>query len=681
MSACARWRIAPAVLAGLLGASAAVGETVGVRTADHVGFTRIVLDFADRPSWQLGRAGEGYELRTGRPSIRYDLNGAYRRIGRDRVAAIRSGNDGTLALELACDCALSVQELPNQGLVIDIRDGAPAAGNPFEVALDAATPAGLLDLARLTAPRQTEPLIPGALSDALRPNTAGAARRQQATMVRAAVNRSIERGVKQDIVAVRDADASEAGVGDPLAALDGLPNLRIATPGDREPPGSVPHGQAACVDRTRLAVADWGTPDLRQRWIGAARTSLVDLQGRPDPAAHAALAMQYIYLTFGAEAESLLDSAPPDTPDRALLRDVARIVDGRPVDPDSALRAGRHCDDEVALWQALVDPSAGFTYTNDGAAVARAFDRLPPHLRRHLGPRLVDRALTAGKTETALLLRNALTRGRLGGAAASLPLARLDAATGNDAAAADGLADVAGSNGPDAARAVLALVDRRIAADAAIGSDLRARLDAQTYLAADPGLLADLTGARMRAAAHDGDIVEGFALYDDAAARELVGAADRAALEQMLYAELVSIPDDATFISILLPRLDRLPLPDESRITTATRLIDLGLADQARAVIGAATGVPQLAERHALARIALLDRRPAVATSYLAGLADDRSLELLRRARDMAVLVEMPPAADVPRAEPESGTPLALGRQLLDESRDVSARLEGLFTE
>lgn len=125
-------RLGLAVIAAVAFAAGPLrAETVRIRSGDHEGFTRIVADRGGE-NWSLGRTEKGYELQLG-TGADFDLSGAFRLIGRNRVAELSPGEgSGTLRIDLGCDCHATAFVTPADALVIDIADGAPSPGSPFE---------------------------------------------------------------------------------------------------------------------------------------------------------------------------------------------------------------------------------------------------------------------------------------------------------------------------------------------------------------------------------------------------------------------------------------------------------------------------------------------------------------------------------------------------------------------
>ncbi|MGC1427200.1 MAG: hypothetical protein WA822_01315 [Albidovulum sp.] len=127
-------------------------ETVRIRSGDHPGFSRIVLDLAAPAKWVLGRVTSGYELRLDRAGVEFDTTRIHRAIGRNRIAGV-SSDPGVLRLELGCTCHAKAFTTAKGALVIDIVDGSPAPDGPYETIL----------------PAQSEPALSGTATELREP--------------------------------------------------------------------------------------------------------------------------------------------------------------------------------------------------------------------------------------------------------------------------------------------------------------------------------------------------------------------------------------------------------------------------------------------------------------------------------------------------------------------------------
>ena len=99
---------------GLTLAVPAAAQDVLVRSADHLTFTRVVVDFEDDAPRDLTREGDQILLRSDGGET-FDLDGVYRRIPRERVARITSDAPGEMTIDLACACPFDSFRLPDGG--------------------------------------------------------------------------------------------------------------------------------------------------------------------------------------------------------------------------------------------------------------------------------------------------------------------------------------------------------------------------------------------------------------------------------------------------------------------------------------------------------------------------------------------------------------------------------------
>ncbi|RVV97970.1 hypothetical protein EKE94_10910 [Mesobaculum littorinae] len=705
-----------AALAALGAALPASAAEIGVRTADHPGFTRIVVDFSDRPEgWRLGRAGDGYELRTQDPATSFDLSDVWRRIDGDRLSSLANARPGVLRFTVDCACTLTTIELPNQWLVIDVNDGAAPAGHPYEQALapvdpavaTASVPDGAMPVGPVQGPANlpvvldepTPPLLPGALDRAA--NDPGAAvRHRRADETREALARQLARAAAQGLVDVVPPVPSEPPVAQapdvavateqapvPDLPLEDRPNVRIETQmdidlagqlGDR--PGGAP---ASCPRDDRLDPTTWAEGDLEHGWVGSARAGLIDARDAPDAEGHLTLARQYLWLTFGAEALSLLETMPHDRV-RDELAGIARLMDGRPA--GSGPLAGLHnCDGPAALWGVLADPGPATPRRTAGDAVIAAFSALPAHLRRHLGPPLAQKFIAGGDLDTALAIRNAIDRLPALETEPQVEMlkATIDIEQGEEAAAETRLEQVSQSRSDEAATALATLIQRRIDTDTTVGPALVANAEALAY---------ELKGAPEGEALQEVAIRALISDRDYAPARDRLapgGQVDdpgmREALIDAYFERLATHAADAEFLPHAVASAALHPTAAPGRLPVADRLLALGLTGPARAILGSPDIIPSVEERLILARIAVIDDRPRIALGYLAGLDTARATEIRTEAdaqltRQEAATAEAAPPPPDPAAPPPVPGTLAGNRALLDDSRSIRDGLAALLS-
>lgn len=668
-----------AVLAALaLWAFAAAGwaAPVTVRTAEHDGFTRIVVDFRRRPDWRLDKTEDGYRLETGRPSLEYDLSDVYRRIGRARVARLSAPGGGALQVTLGCTCRAATFELPNQGLVIDISPGAPEPAPRSRPAFNQSM---------LFGPRRTIAVLPGRLTAAANPDTAQAARFRRAQDAAALVAGKLARGAAQGLVKARVASSpSPVSPNPPMperaAPVPGKPhrfaNIRVETQIDRDNPDPAEARQeTVCLPADVADVAAWGTPALRETGLGALRAGLISGAGIPDPEAGQRLARALIYLGFGAEAELLLTEAQAASP---IETEIARLMDGPA--PAPLIAGQRGCDTPAAMWAVLArdTPPTGDDIHLE-AAIA-TFSALPVHLRRHLGPRLVARFVAYGDRDTALAIRNAIRRGaRPDDPATRMMAARVALQSPRPEKAEADLAAVSASRSPEAAEALALLISRLVRTGDPISDDLLAHAEALSYEVQDTPTARPLDIARLRGHAARGEIDSAFALLDSLAE---AGPAPPEDLAAEVSRRVLKIEPDPAFLRAALAHADRPFAPASTRIAIAERIAGLGLAEAAQSVLGLSDAIPTRRERLLRAELALQRGKPVIAESYLAGLEGERVAAL--RAR-VARTATVPPPSTREVAAPDGSAPAAgpldRNRAVLSESRSVRESLAKLLGE
>jgi len=116
-------------LAILVGAEAAVAQTLAVQTGEHDGFTRIVIRIGEDRQWQLDRSDGAARLSVTPAIDGFDLSGSFDLIQRTRISDLRS-EDGALSIRLACPCPVSSFRYLERFLVIDVSDAPDGAAPP-----------------------------------------------------------------------------------------------------------------------------------------------------------------------------------------------------------------------------------------------------------------------------------------------------------------------------------------------------------------------------------------------------------------------------------------------------------------------------------------------------------------------------------------------------------------------
>ncbi|MGP3696743.1 hypothetical protein [Rhodobacter sp. NSM] len=446
----------------MAGTQAATASEVAVRTGEHPGFTRLVVDDPDIRSWSLGRSGHDYELRVLPGGRSFALSGAFRQISRRRLATLAVAPNGDLKLGLGCDCHVQPVEIRPGVIVLDIYDGPAPAGARYEHPLPEEGQPSLAQVRPRGRPATAE-----ARYDWRKIETPAAAPKLSmepavVTAMRQSLVEQLSRGAAAGAVDfVREPPpADPEAPPDPVGNIQILPEPGIDIAAEERPDGSLMASVAECPSDERFDVASWRAEGPVADQMGHALSGLTGEFDDPQPTALERAVRFYLSVGFGAEARQLLAAFPLDMPDRDLWDAMARVLDGER-QPAGPLSSMANCDTAAALWSALADPPPTRREVN-APAVLRAFSALPPDLRQLLGPRLVEDFLNRKDDASAQSVNQAMLRGGdAPTAGATLSSARLSIARGEALSAAD-LARVGRQTGPDGADALALLVEQKV---------------------------------------------------------------------------------------------------------------------------------------------------------------------------------------------------------------------------
>ena len=709
-----------ALVLWLVGASLSFGAPVTVKSGEHEGFTPLVLDFGAPVNWTVGRTFEGYELRLKGVAAHYDLTQAFALIGKGRLAAIWADPaTGSLHLGIACACHAIPFEFRPGIVVIDLRDGAPPEGSSFELTLAGEKSTALFEKPRpRPKARPTDATLSYIWSELVVAELQHKSGQepQKAFQVapltdftfeplRESLLRQLSRGAAQGVVdmampkqplLISDDVAQIASVRIGLGELTGV----SSETGQADHVGLGAKGET-CADGASLEFGSWGSDEPVSKQMADATMGLIGEFDKPDPVVLERAVKFQLFLGFGAEARQLLRAFPTEAAQAGMWQSLAAILDDDP-DPAPFFHGQSACDTPAALWSVLSDPAPTKGDSINRNAVVLAFSALPVALRRHLGPRLVDRFLELADTETASTLRNAILRapGDQGPDIAILE-ATIDLANGDAAEAEIKIDQMLKDPGPGTSAALVALVTARAAQNLPVEPALVVALEAlmteQTGSAAAPELLQALILAH----AASGDFDAAFAVLPQFPQ-----------VEPDVWRLLANIGvDDAVLAhAVLSPDQGRPKAAADTAAQLAERLLGFGLAGPAQLWL-VANNNPELWVRVRLAehdgRGALSDLADTNAADTLALRAEAMAMvgdqaaaqaygqagdvlgqrQVLARARNWTELAKMDAegwspaiaALAYPNADPSLG-PLARGHQLAQQSADTRAAVTGLLS-
>ncbi len=412
---------------------------------------------------------------------------------------------------------------------------------------------------------------------------------------------------------------------------------RAAPPKSRESMTNFEGGE--CLSDTHFDVAAWGPKDRGYGLSIAMDRSVLGEFDVPLEAEVEAAVRHYVHLGFGVEAKALLSAFTAKIDRADILWQLADIVD----DPGSgravALRTQISCDTTAALWAVLSLPALQRGEPVAAAAVLQNFSGFPIHLRQHLGPELAERFLEAGDPATATSIRNMITRNSaVPAAGAGLLQARIDAELGKAEASLEQLRKVVSEGGPDAAEALVELIDAKFDAGQTVDPLTSQLAEAFAYESRGTEIGRRLTLTAIRGMIASLRLEAAFEAISDAEKDKELTPEEAA---ELLGKAHLSNAKDSTNVEFLR-LLQRFGNPQDSpeirpaRLAAATRLLDLGFSGHVRAMLASGQQPPDNEDKGLLARAALLEKKADIALSYLVGLSDDSVKGLRARALEMA---------------------------------------------
>jgi len=678
-----------------LAVPAAWAQDVTIRSGEHPAFSRLVLTIPSGSAWSLGRLGDRYAL-TLPTGLTVRPDGVFDRIPRSRIATL-TADGADLLIDMSCGCHASAFLWRPDRLVIDINDGPAPPGSPFEVDLAGAAQAGTppaqppappavvlplvmavhapqrvslladpfrtraADLDRLDAlgaalregvaraatagllqtdviaqtgptaiippPRArdtTTAVLPG--PDALRPDPAPAARAtvplQDAAAAQLSASAPDQDATMPEVAAIPGAQATAPAATPGLVFSNAIDRARQATE-----PGSAP---GRCLPDSEFDLPAWASgPDFASE-VGWGRAAL-GAGDTPTPDAVEDLARTYLYYGFGREAAVTLSLDGRRSTQREVLLAMAAVIDTAPGDvvDVSALTGQSDCPGPGALWAALAQGSIADAGDTARIAIETAFRALPPALRIHLAPRLARMFIEAGDPSTAeSLLSPAIAPGQSASLEAALATAEITLTSAGPQPAMAALSELAETDGRMTPAAVLRLMEIAHANGQPLEANVANLAATMQYeLRGRPEATA-LAASRARAALD----VKGFAM-----ALDLIDAVDDPALAGILTGEAALAiavgADDATLAELAFARLGT-DLPGAAGNAVAARLLALGFAERALAIVATPTASDDMAERRYLrAGAALALGRWIEAEAALTGLTGERADDLRSRIR------------------------------------------------
>ncbi|MEL7345450.1 MAG: hypothetical protein AAFN59_11435 [Pseudomonadota bacterium] len=420
-------------------------------------------------------------------------------------------------------------------------------------------------------------------------------------------------------------------------------NISVSTAVDRANNGFAPNVSGLrggiCLSGSTIDVASWGDLDDPYSDLRVVRANVLGEFDVADFKAVRDLSRLYINMGFGAEARAVLKAFPSNDRETRLLLTLAELVDGNALSELGPLAGQLECESEVALWAALAQPFKASEIARSRNTILSTFSALPVHLRRHLGPPLMERLTEAGDTDAATSILGAVRRdGFDGDARLAMAVAALATKNG-DPTPPPAPATVAGDT-KLLAETVLRRMHAGINEGKLASDEDMALLPILAFELRSSQMATDLRRAEVDGYRRRGEIPQALAALSHA---RQTGAIDQDTAEGHFRAVALAAADSMTDASLLVfattadERLGVGPVSVEARRALAERLIELGFANTAEQMVDDIPAGP-VENRLRLARIELAREDPDQALAVLDGLDGEEADGL--RARALSALAE-----------------------------------------
>lgn len=591
----------------VLGASASA-ETLRVRSGEHDGYTRLVVQVPPGTGWRLDQHQGGARLSIALNDVTFETRSVFDRLSGDRLAALSQPAPGApLDLTFGCECTATAFLHRQTMVVVDIApgrftgSGIAAMDLPVTPTVPVAVdlPADALALPLLELDRQ-------GFEDRLLSRILQSADRAVVDLELAGVGRRPT--ARYGPVRVPPDGASNLRLSSVLDDIRGLDQLALPQL-DTQP---------TCITDSELAFETWSGPAPFSTQVAELRAGLFQEFDRIDQRRALRLARLYAYHGFGAEALQVLAMLPKRPAEADRLAAIAFVMDGLPNPAPNPFEGQQHCDSAAAFWAVLTE---GALYSDARLnAIEQAFARLPRHLRRQLGPSLSDLLVAANRPEASRRVLRATERA-LDTPPADVTLAKagVAAAAGGPATAETLLNEVTSDPAAmiEAPLALARLVEKRWADRGAISPrdlDLAAGY-AREFRRSELGPMMAQTHVLALALSQD------FGGALDRIERAESPKDWRRTHDQVLHL-LTERSSDITFLRHVLGLQDegRDAIAIDAAIKIADRLADLGFAGHVHALANRPQDRTHRRDRARLrARAALLGQRPNQALLEITG--------------------------------------------------------------
>jgi hypothetical protein len=647
----------------------AFAQQPAVRSGEHEGFSRLVVPLPDGKDWEVVHAGQVVTFTVSDYAQGYDLSNIFKFISRDRVQTVTPQPDG-FVINMGCDCRVAPFIDQKRYVVLDITSPGIKRSIAFAPVMPIPTPTIPVPAA-LTKVKETAvtlPLVPAKRPSMIEPAELPVLARAPLSDIENETLTKLQRRLTRELgtattrglltpvpgpslPAIRRAqvDLSEIVLPEVMLPLprpetmgDVVNNMRVTSSMDipgGAPKTSNPQSLSGlnCPLNSSLDVASWADNRPFHQQTGDLRRELYQEFDKLNRSATLKLAKLYLHYGFGAEARQIMHLDPELARTEEMLTDIAAILETGVAPPNSMLHSMLDCETDVALWAMLARQDLGVARSIDPRPALLSLNKLPVHLRSFLAPALSKRLLSHGDTDAAATALRSLERlpAKLP-SSAKLAKAQIALDEGELKKGTNGLSDVIDDNAEQSPEALIALIETRVEAHQPVSPETASLIEAYAKELKQTELGPELMRAHALALAKSAQFDAAFK-----ASKDLAGQSEEEAakLRGQLLDELTAAADDVVFLEHIFAQSsqDIARLSARQKLPLATRMFELGFAEQAQSIISDLPDRPRNEARQLLAaRIALDLSQPMRAQAELLEMTGEE-VDLMRAiAKQMA---------------------------------------------
>ncbi|OIQ33351.1 MAG: hypothetical protein BM562_02705 [Alphaproteobacteria bacterium MedPE-SWcel] len=422
--------------------------------------------------------------------------------------------------------------------------------------------------------------------------------------------------------------------------LNPLDNISVTSAIDRETGllavGADGQKEAShCIDNRQMAIHKWGGSEPFAIQIGTLRNQLFGEFDAVNRGAALKLARTYLYFGFGAEARATLRMIPEDDLDprsREIMNTLGDILDAASLPVNTVFTGQQTCHGDSAFWAAMSDGVVKKSADTD--AIQQAFAKLPPHLRVQMGPRMSTLFAVAGDPHVAkAALRSVDRTGIEAVPDRNLAEAAIAELEGNTDAVARNLTEEVAEQSENTPKALIELIELTYRERRALSPDVPELTASYELESRDTPLGAELRVAEVIALALTGRFDAAFARADKMELRDGPGA--RNTVNTPIMTLLTENANDVTFLKYALIFAEEAGATRAGQVgdLVARRLLDLGFAEQAEALLRKMSLEPENEDRRMMSAEAHLAMdQPQRALVQLMGLEGAQADRMRARA-------------------------------------------------